>query len=390
LTSASVASASPVTSSAPTLLKAISGTPVEALVTTRPEKVFTLERRKAGKAADRDGNGGEKKAAGIGFTASRANGTHMGRTWDTRRFSEGSVLRDVLRNTFSRPQRVASARGAGAQQLVENIRVMVHAACGPVVSCADILALATRDAVNLAGGPFFRIPLGRRDSFRPTSPAEINTLPPPSTNVDTLLAIFRRRGLDDAADLVALSGGHTVGKAGCSFIRANDDLLHQAARQAVLGHPVQEAEPRRRHAGRLRQPVLRCSEEPAGRARLRPGPGRPPAHPALGRRLRGEPGRLLRAVCQVHGQDGQHQALPEIRYLPSVGTFAECFYCLKTGFYQSFPVVSPPSLQYKLKCLAKRGILVVRGAAGEIRRNSCFRPNSRIGVEDGEGHAVSA
>jgi peroxidase len=34
-----------------------------------------------------------------------------------------------------------------ALQLIEDVRVKVHAACGATVSCADILTLATRDAV---------------------------------------------------------------------------------------------------------------------------------------------------------------------------------------------------------------------------------------------------
>jgi peroxidase len=34
-----------------------------------------------------------------------------------------------------------------AVQLIEAIRIKVHAACGPVVSCADIMAVATHDAI---------------------------------------------------------------------------------------------------------------------------------------------------------------------------------------------------------------------------------------------------
>ncbi|KAL6651726.1 hypothetical protein ACP70R_010651 [Stipagrostis hirtigluma subsp. patula] len=103
-----------------------------------------------------------------------------------------------------------------ALQLIEDIRVKVHAACGPTVSCADILVLATRDAVNLAGGPSFTLPLGRLDSKAPASSSDVFTLPPPTATLDELLTAFNNKGLSDPADLVALSGAHTVGKSRCS------------------------------------------------------------------------------------------------------------------------------------------------------------------------------
>ncbi|XP_062185205.1 cationic peroxidase SPC4-like [Phragmites australis] len=104
----------------------------------------------------------------------------------------------------------------GALQLIEDIRAKVHAACGPTVSCADILVLATRDAVNLAGGPAFTVPLGRLDSRAPASDSDVFALPPPTSSVDELLGAFNSRNLSDPADLVALSGAHTVGKARCN------------------------------------------------------------------------------------------------------------------------------------------------------------------------------
>ncbi|KAG2575900.1 cationic peroxidase SPC4-like [Panicum virgatum] len=112
-----------------------------------------------------------------------------------------------------------------ALRLIEDIRREVHAKCGgPKVSCADILALATRDAVVAAGLPFFPITRGRMDSRTP-APDVLRNLPSPSASVDELLDMFRRRrGLGDPADLVALSGGHTVGKASCGVIRGNDDF----------------------------------------------------------------------------------------------------------------------------------------------------------------------
>ncbi|XP_066349062.1 cationic peroxidase SPC4-like [Miscanthus floridulus] len=107
-----------------------------------------------------------------------------------------------------------------AVQLVEDIRAKVHAACGPTVSCADITVLATRDAVSLSGGPSFTVPLGRLDSAAPASNNDVFTLPPPTSTVDGLLSAFASKNLSDPADLVALSGAHTVGKARCSSFGA--------------------------------------------------------------------------------------------------------------------------------------------------------------------------
>ncbi|CAN6269858.1 unnamed protein product [Urochloa humidicola] len=114
-------------------------------------------------------------------------------------------------------------------QLIEDLRAKVHAQCGPTVSCADITVLATRDAVNLAGGPAFSVPLGRLDSLAPASDNDVFKLPPPTATVDELLAAFTAAGLTDPADLVSLSGAHTVGKARCSSFGAiqgqADDMI---------------------------------------------------------------------------------------------------------------------------------------------------------------------
>ncbi|KAK8456341.1 hypothetical protein SEVIR_3G006000v4 [Setaria viridis] len=104
--------------------------------------------------------------------------------------------------------------------LIEDIRAKVHAQCGATVSCADITVLATRDAVNLAGGPAFSVSLGRLDSLAPASDNDVFKLPPPTATVDELLSAFNAAGLTDPADLVSLSGAHTVGKARCSAFGA--------------------------------------------------------------------------------------------------------------------------------------------------------------------------
>jgi peroxidase len=103
-----------------------------------------------------------------------------------------------------------------AMQLIESIRAKAHAACGPVVSCADITLLATRAAVMVSGGPWFQVPEGNLDSLSPATQSKVFDLPGPGTLTATeLVGRFATRGLGDVADLVALSGAHTIGRSQC-------------------------------------------------------------------------------------------------------------------------------------------------------------------------------
>ncbi|KAK7303912.1 hypothetical protein RJT34_14830 [Clitoria ternatea] len=87
--------------------------------------------------------------------------------------------------------------------------------CRNTVSCADILALATRDAINLAGGPFYEVELGRRDGRISSIASVQRRLPHPNFNLDQLNSMFRFNGLSQT-DMIALSGAHTIGFSHCS------------------------------------------------------------------------------------------------------------------------------------------------------------------------------
>uniref|UniRef100_M1AM13 peroxidase n=2 Tax=Solanum tuberosum TaxID=4113 RepID=M1AM13_SOLTU len=97
-----------------------------------------------------------------------------------------------------------------AKKQIENM-------CPNVVSCADILALAARDAVTLSGGPYWAVPKGRKDG-RISIASETRQLPGPNSNISQLQQSFSQRGLS-LDDLVALSGGHTLGFSHCSSFR---------------------------------------------------------------------------------------------------------------------------------------------------------------------------
>lgn len=86
--------------------------------------------------------------------------------------------------------------------------------CRNKVSCADILALAARDVVVLAGGPSYSVELGRLDGLTSTASSVNGRLPAPTNNLDQLTSLFASHGLSQT-DLVALSAAHTVGFSHC-------------------------------------------------------------------------------------------------------------------------------------------------------------------------------
>ncbi|KAJ4965354.1 hypothetical protein NE237_017203 [Protea cynaroides] len=89
--------------------------------------------------------------------------------------------------------------------------------CKNKVSCADILAMAARDVVALAGGPSYAVELGRLDGLRSISSNVEGKLPLPSFNLDQLTSLFASHHLS-RADMIALSGAHTVGFSHCNQI----------------------------------------------------------------------------------------------------------------------------------------------------------------------------
>lgn len=89
------------------------------------------------------------------------------------------------------------------------------AGCTNNVSCADILAIATRDVVNLSGGPFWAVELGRFDGLTSTASSVNGKLPQPTDDLNRLNTLFASNGLSQA-EMVALSGAHTVGFSHCS------------------------------------------------------------------------------------------------------------------------------------------------------------------------------
>ncbi|MED6149214.1 hypothetical protein PIB30_060317 [Stylosanthes scabra] len=101
--------------------------------------------------------------------------------------------------------------------IIDEAKSALEQACPSTVSCADIISLATRDAVALAGGPTFNVPTGRRDGLA-SDPALVK-LPGPSLSVLEVLKFFTAKGFS-LFEMVALMGaGHSVGNVHCSNFR---------------------------------------------------------------------------------------------------------------------------------------------------------------------------
>ncbi|ONK64404.1 uncharacterized protein A4U43_C07F25500 [Asparagus officinalis] len=139
---------------------------------------------------------------------------------------DGSVLlKSVGNNTAEKdgPPNIS----LHAFYVIDNAKKAIESMCPGVVSCADIVALAARDAVVISGGPTWEVPKGRLDG-RVSKAIDTRLLPSPAFNFSQLQQSFSQRGLS-TEDLVALSGGHTLGFAHCSsFINRvnNFDSTH--------------------------------------------------------------------------------------------------------------------------------------------------------------------
>uniref|UniRef100_A0A0A8XMY0 Peroxidase n=1 Tax=Arundo donax TaxID=35708 RepID=A0A0A8XMY0_ARUDO len=108
-------------------------------------------------------------------------------------------------------------QGLRGQDVVDAAKAALEEQCPGVVSCADILTLAARDAVAMTGGPSFNVPTGRRDGLV-SNLRDADVLPDAGDPINVLRSRFAASGLDDR-DLVLLTAAHTVGTTACFFVK---------------------------------------------------------------------------------------------------------------------------------------------------------------------------
>eukprot|EP01018_Ginkgo_biloba_P036733 Gb_30321 [translate_table: standard] len=154
---------------------------------------------------------------------------------------DASVLLDDTPTFQGEKSSTANKNSLRGFDVVDAIKDKLETACPGVVSCADILTIAARDAVILSGGPYWDVPLGRKDSRTASLEEANNNLPTPTSDLQTLIAKFEFQGLS-VTDMVALVGGHTIGQARCTNFRQriyNNQSSTESGRivDSLIGEP---------------------------------------------------------------------------------------------------------------------------------------------------------
>ncbi|KAF7819233.1 peroxidase 44-like [Senna tora] len=128
---------------------------------------------------------------------------------------DASILIDPTKKKGSEKQAGPNLTVRGFE-VIDEIKKALEKACPRTVSCADIITLATRDSVALAGGPKYEVSTGRLDGL--LSDPNLVNLPGPSSTVSEALQFFTAKGMT-LNEMVTLLGAHTVGFAHCSFFQ---------------------------------------------------------------------------------------------------------------------------------------------------------------------------
>ncbi|EEF51122.1 lignin-forming anionic peroxidase [Ricinus communis] len=134
-------------------------------------------------------------------------------------FVQGCDASILLNDTQGERSSISNANSVRGFEVIEAIKAELEEQCAQTVSCADIVAVAARDASVAVSGPTWPVKLGRLDSPTAAAVADADAnLPRFDNTLPQLITFFSRKGFNER-ELVALSGAHTFGRAKCFFFR---------------------------------------------------------------------------------------------------------------------------------------------------------------------------
>ncbi|CAI9287114.1 unnamed protein product [Lactuca saligna] len=126
---------------------------------------------------------------------------------------DGSILID---NGPISEKLAVGHQGVKGFDVIENAKAQLEFVCPGVVSCADIVAIAARDAVAFSFGPIYEVETGRKDGFV-SNISLADNMPDFRDSIHLLKKKFFDKGLTEK-DLVVLTGAHTIGTTACFFL----------------------------------------------------------------------------------------------------------------------------------------------------------------------------
>ncbi|KAF7129486.1 hypothetical protein RHSIM_Rhsim10G0167000 [Rhododendron simsii] len=130
---------------------------------------------------------------------------------------DASLLLDDTPNMLGEKLSLSNINSLRSYEVIDEVKDALEQVCPGIVSCADIIVMAARDAVVLSGGPYWEVKLGRKDSLTASQKDSDDIMPSPRANATTLISLFNKFNLS-IKDLVALSGSHSIGQGRCFSI----------------------------------------------------------------------------------------------------------------------------------------------------------------------------
>ncbi|KAG6556558.1 hypothetical protein Mapa_001497 [Marchantia paleacea] len=118
---------------------------------------------------------------------------------------DASVLLDSNFTNVAEKDGFGNMLSLRGYRVIDDAKAAVEAVCPEIVSCADILTLAARDAITAIGGPAWRIASGRRDGVVSFASETIDNLPAHYSDFADLTRLFTKKNFT-AKEMVVLAG----------------------------------------------------------------------------------------------------------------------------------------------------------------------------------------